>query len=158
MASLQLRHSRLCALEGAWTPEGRDGCTCRPTYHVVFRHDGRLVRERIGRNRQAARRALHKLATAADDGAYQPQRDIGFRDWSRAWLDSLERKPATVGSYRSTVAYAAEVFAEKPVRKLAPADLAAFNRYLREVEIDGEKKPRLLSDSTRAKHLRVLNA
>lgn len=52
MASLQVRHSRSCQLGRPWTPaDVRDGCTCHPTFYVVFRDDGgKLVRERVGKN------------------------------------------------------------------------------------------------------------
>lgn len=65
------------------------------------------------------------------------------------WLASLERKPSTVGSYRSTIAHAQKTFGTKYVSRLSPDDIADFNRILRE---------RGCSPSTRAKHLRVLGA
>jgi integrase len=54
-----------------------------------------------------------------------------------------------VASYRSTVAYATELFGERVVRRLRPEDVAGFNVFLRE---------RGVSPSTRAKHVRVLGA
>ena len=57
MASLQVRHSRSCALGRPWTPAAKEklaGCDCAPVYHVALRQGRRLVRDRIGRNRQAA--------------------------------------------------------------------------------------------------------
>jgi integrase len=64
-------------------------------------------------------------------------------------LESLERKPSTVGSYRSTIAHARAVFGNQHVSMLGPEDIDRFNRFLRE---------RGCSPSTRAKHLRVLGA
>jgi integrase len=52
-------------------------------------------------------------------------------------------------SYRSTIRYATEAFGGVPVRRLRTAHLAKLNELLKE---------RKLSPSTRAKHLRVLNA
>jgi integrase len=164
MASLQARHSRTCALDKPWTPfELPADCTCTPTYYVAFRDEGKLVREKVGRNRRTAERARDKLAVAVDEGTYQALPEITFRDWGRRWLDSLERKASTKTSYESTIAYATEVFGHKTVRRLGPGDVSAFNAKLREivvaeVVVDGKKEKRLLSDSSRAKHLRVLNA
>jgi hypothetical protein len=62
MASLQARHSRSCELGRPWTTFAdatkRSGCTCTPLYHVVLRHDGKLVREQVGHNRREAVRAI----------------------------------------------------------------------------------------------------
>jgi integrase len=74
---------------------------------------------------------------------------VRFSEWSDRWLESLERKPSTVGSYRSTLALAERVFGGKYLRRLGVEDIAHFNRILRE---------RGCSPSTRAKHLRVLGA
>jgi hypothetical protein len=74
---------------------------------------------------------------------------MGFADWARRWLESLERKPSTVGSYRSTIVHAEKVFGSQRVRRIGPEDIARFNLILRE---------RGCSASTRAKHLRVLGA
>jgi len=67
-------------------------------------------REAVGRDRQQAEIALYRLAAAVEDGAYRPRPTIGFSDWADRWLASLERKPSTVGSYRSTIAHAKETF------------------------------------------------
>jgi integrase len=150
MASLHVRHSRSCPLGPTWTSPRAAGCTCLPTYYVIARDDaGRMVRERVGKNRREAERALRKIGVQVDEGAYVPQRALAFDAWADRWLASLERKGTTVASYRSTVAYAQQVIGAKPVRRVAPADVAAFSRFLAE---------RGLSPSTRAKHLRVLGA
>ena len=106
-------------------------------------------KERVGRNRRDAERALRKIAVSVDDGAYRPQENIGFSDWADQWLVSLERKPSTVDSYRSTINLAKEAFANKRVRRLSPEDITRFNESTR---------TRGSSTSTRAKHLRVLGA
>ena len=62
---------------------------------------------------------------------------------------SLERKPSTIGSYRSTIAHAKEAFGSQRVRRIGAEDIARFNGILRD---------RGCSPSTRAKHLRVLGA
>ncbi len=80
---------------------------------------------------------------------YRPRPNIGFSDWADRWLDSLERKPSTVDSYRSTIVHAKEMFGGQRVRRIGPEDIGRFNMILRE---------RGRSASTRAKHLRVLGA
>jgi integrase len=153
MASLQARHTRACALGRPWTPfqQATEGCTCPggPTYYVVVREGRKLHRERAGRNRRQAERALTRVQARVDEGAYQPQATIRFADWGERWLVSLERKQTTIAGYRSTVGYASELFGERVVRRLQPEDVARFNVFLRE---------RGVSPSTRAKHLRVLGA
>jgi integrase len=162
MASLQARHTRACTLAKPWTPfEIPPDCDCQPTYYVAVREGTRLHRERVGKNRKHAERALRKIGTAVDDGAYQPQLRIPFADWAQHWLSSLETKPTTLKSYTSTINYAtrgvpqgagaARVagFGDRDVRQIHAAAIGAFNAALRGAG---------LSDSTRAKHLRVLNA
>lgn len=153
MVSLQARHSRTCALGKPWTPfqQVTDGCTCPggPTYYVAVREGSKLHRERVGKNRRQAERALTKIQARVDEGDYVPQATIRFSAWGERWLASLERKETTVASYRSTIAYASALFGEKVVRRLLPEDVARFNLALRE---------RGVSASTRAKHLRVLGA
>ena len=65
------------------------------------------------------------------------------------WRTALERKETTRESYLSTVTWATRAFGEKPVRHLQVGDVAHMNTVMREAGI---------SDSTRAKHLRVLGA
>lgn len=153
MASLQARHRRSCALGKPWTPFERaaEGCSCPggPTYYVVVREGRKVHRERAGKNRRQAERALTKVQARVDEGEYVPQATIRFGEWGERWLRSLERKETTVASYHSTVAYASELFGEKVVRRLQPEDVARLNLSLRE---------RGASASTRAKHLRVLGA
>jgi integrase len=150
MASLQARHSRKCATGRPWTPfESLDGCNCEPTYYVVVRDGKKNHSEKVGKNRKEATRALTKIQAREDDGSYRPQKVIRFEQWGKQWLSSLERKETTRNSYRSTIALASEVFGNVHVRRLSPSHLADLNKLMKE---------RKLSDSTRAKHLRVLNA
>jgi integrase len=153
MVSLQARHSRLCARQGAWTPfdETVPGCTCPegPAYYVVVREGAQAHKEAVGRDREQAEFALGRVAAALEDGEFRPRPEIGFAEWGARWLVSLERKPSTVSSYRSTIAHAGEAFGGRRVRRLGAEDVARFNRLLRE---------RGCSSSTRAKHLRVLGA
>jgi Phage integrase SAM-like domain len=153
MASLQANHSPRCALARAWTPfdQAKEGCTCPdgPFYYVVVRIGEHAHKEAVGRDRQQAEIALHRMAAAIEDGAYRPRPTIGFVDWGDRWLSSLERKPSTIGSYRSTIAHAKEAFGSQRVRRIGAEDIARFNEILRE---------RGCSPSTRAKHLRVLGA
>jgi integrase len=153
MVSLQARHSRLCALDGAWTgfDQTSAGCTCPdgPAYYVVVRDGSQAHKEAVGRDREQAELALQRVAVAIEGGEFQPRREIGFAEWGGRWLASLERKPSTVSSYRSTIAHASDAFGGRRIRQLGPEDIARFNRLLRE---------RGCSPSTRAKHLRVLGA
>ena len=57
--------------------------------------------------------------------SYRPRPTIGFVEWADRWLDSLERKPSTVGSYRSTIAHAKETFGGQRVRRIGAEDIAA---------------------------------
>jgi len=149
MASLQAKHSRRCALTRPWTPfdQALSGCTCPegPFYYVVVREGEHVHKEAVGRNRQQAEIALHNVAEAVDDGRYRPRPTIGFVEWADRWLGALERKPSTVGSYRSTIAHAKQTFGGQRVRRIGAEDIARFNGDLRE---------RGCSPSTRAKHLR----
>jgi len=115
----------------------------------VVREGRRLHRERTGQSRRIAQRALTKIQGEVDEGDFRPQLTIGFADWGKQWLSSLERKENTIRSYVATIAYASETFGDKPVRRLTTADVGAFNRLVRE---------RGVAPSTRAKHLRVLGA
>ena len=153
MPSLQAKHSRRCGLGRIWTPFDRatDGCTCPhgPAYYVVVREGEHAHREVVGRDRQQAELALLRLEDLVEEGEYRPRPNIGFSDWAEEWLDSLERKPSTVGSYRSTMVHAKKTLGSQQVRRIGPEDVTRFNRALRDAGA---------SASTRAKHLRVLGA
>ncbi|MBA3375493.1 MAG: site-specific integrase [Actinobacteria bacterium] len=154
MASIQARHTRACALSRPWTTfeQARRGCTCAggPTYYVVVRAGRRLHRERVGKNKQQAERALRKIGTQVDEGEYRPQANIRFAEWGRQWLASLRRpKESTRYSYESTIAHATGVFGDRVVRALSLDDVGRFLAYLAELQ---------LAPSTQAKHLRVLGA
>jgi integrase len=110
---------------------------------------GKAHEQADGRDRQQAEVARRRVAAKIGKGDYREQPSIGFSEWADRWLDSLERKPSTVGSYRSTIAHAKRAFGPQHVRRLAVEDIAHFNKALRE---------RGCSPSTRAKHLRVLGA
>jgi integrase len=93
--------------------------------------------------------ALLRLEDSVEEGTYRPCLNIGFADWADRWLASLERKPSTVISYRTSIVHAKEIFGAMRVRQLGPQDIGRFNMILRE---------RGGSPSTRAKHLRVVGA
>jgi integrase-like protein len=151
MASVQARHSRSCASGKPWTPiASLDDCDCGPTFYVIVRDGKKLHRERVGKIRRTAERKLTAIQAAEDKGSYQAVPNVRFEKWGVDWLDGLERPTeSTVNSYRPTIAYATEAFGRRAVRKLSPSDIAAFLTLMRE---------RKISDSTRAKHLRVLGA
>ena len=154
MPSLQAKHSHRCALGRTWTLFNRAalaGCTCPagPVYYVVVREREHTHREVVGRDRHQAELALLRLEDSVDNGEYRSRPNIGFSEWAHRWLESLERKPSTVDSYRSTIVHATRVFGGARVRRIGPEEIERFNRNLRE---------RGCSTSTRAKHLRVLGA
>ncbi len=154
MASLQARHSRTCALGKPWTPfqQVTEGCTCPggPTYYVVVREGSKLHRERVGKNRRLASRALAKIQVQVDEGEFRAQRNVTFAAWAEEWLVGLARpKPRTITGYAQTMTYARQVFGARQVRRLDPLDIKRFLAYLRQTG---------MSDSTQAKHLRVLSA
>lgn len=151
MASLQVRHSRSCATGKPWTPSDKlDGCTCYPTFYVVVREGTKVHREKAGKNRKQAERALTKAQGQEDDGSYRAPKNIRFEKWADEWIGSLERPKAnTIDSYRPTMDYAKDAFGWKIVRRLGVDDVKDFLSIMREAEI---------SESTRAKHLRVLSA
>jgi hypothetical protein len=61
VASLVARHSRTSELRSRTTALDPAGCTCVPSLYVVHRHDGRLIRMRVGRDRKRADLQLTKL-------------------------------------------------------------------------------------------------
>ena len=147
MAILRARHSPRCALrrEGARVAGGTPDCTCSGglLYYVVEGHDEWVYEEAPGEGVEEVE------VSEPGGGENRSQLNIGFADWGDRWLESLERKPSTVGSYRSTIVHAKGMFGWRRVRTLGPEDIAGFNRLLRE---------KGCSPSTRAKHLRVLSA
>jgi integrase len=153
VASLQAKHGRECALERPWTTfeKAVRGCSCPagPVYYIVVREGAANHKTRVGRNRKVAERSLRKVQVTVDEGAFRPQRNIGFAAWGEQWIASLERKETTVDSYRATVAHARLSFGHRRVRDLRADDVA---------ELSGALRERGLSPSTRAKHLRVLHA
>jgi integrase len=152
MASLQARHSRNCSLF-PWTPFRKatksEGCTCTPLYHVVHRHDGKLIRDPVGHDRKNAERALSKRNVELDEHEYAAVKDIRFNEWADEWLTSLQGKQATAAEYATTLKYASQVFGPRKVRDLGPGDV----RHLLE-----QLRGRGSSPATQAKHLRQLGA
>jgi integrase len=124
-------------------------------YHVVTRVEGKLVREPVGHNRRNAQRALNKVEVAVDEGTFQPVNNIRFSEWADRWLDGLQNKPSTIESYRHTVAYAKKAFGDVNVRRLTVEHVKEFLRLCSQPR-KTRKGEFTMSDSTRAKHLRVL--
>lgn len=155
MASLQARHSRSCATGKSWSKPDTAGCTCRPTLYVAVRDGGKLRWEKTGRNRKNADRALAKIETAVDEGGYLAIKNIRFDEWAGQWLAGLENKPNTITGYRHTMAYAKRAFGDVPVRRLTVEHVKTFLRVCSEAR-RGRKRDKAMSDSSRAKHLRVL--
>jgi integrase len=162
-ASLQARHSRGCALGRPWTTfeaaAPGNGCTCMPgpMYHVVSRVGIRLVREPVGHNRREAERRLRAVQVQIDQEAYAPPENVSFSDWADRWLAGLRREETTRWAYRSSLDYAKQVFGGKSLRKLTTADVRAFLDRVEEAN-RARKRPREVSSTTLAKHLRHLGA
>jgi integrase len=154
MASIQARHSRACAIGKPWTTyeAAEGGCTCKggPTFYTIVREGSKLLRERVGKNRRAAERALTRVQAAEDEDAYEAPRVVKFRVWGPEWRERLERpKASTARGYKPTIDYAIAAFGEKPVRKIDAGDIARFLTVMRAAGV---------APSTAAKHLRTLSA
>jgi integrase len=164
MASLQVRHQRGCALSKSWTTAAAlDGCDCTPTFNIVSRVDGELIREKVGTNRAVAEKRLARIEFALEEGDYQTPQHKRFGEFTDEWLASLSRRSTTSANYGVTLAYAKRAIGRrKYVSKLGVADV---RKVLELVERDyrarqkpepGEK-PREVSPTTLAKHLRQLS-
>jgi integrase len=127
----------------------QDGCDCKPMFHIVHRHDGRLVRDPVGHDRKVAQRALDARRGALAERRYRTVRDVRFSQWSAEWLDSLTVKPSTREQYRQSLELANGVFGGIKVRDLGTEDIA---RFLAAVRARG------VTEATAAKHLRQLGA
>jgi integrase len=150
MASIQARHSRSCALGDTFRAVDKiEGCTCTPSLWVFVHQDGKTHKHPAGKNRKQAERLRTKLQGQEDEQTFEPIRNVRFSEWGDSWPKSLERKPSTIRSYETTMSVAKQAFGGKHVRAVTPGDVAALNVSMKE---------RGVSESTRAKHLRVLNA
>src|SRR6266545_3099182 len=150
MASLQARHSRRCASGKPWTPlAALDGCNCGPTFYVVVREGPKVNRERVGKGRRDAERALTQIQAQVDKDEYVAVANIRFRDWADRWLEDLECEETTKRSYRQSIGYAKDAFGHTIVRQLRKRHVSTFLADLKE---------RGLSASTRNRHLRALNS
>ena len=150
MASLQAKHSRHCGLERLDAIQRSTDGLHLPAGPRLLRRGPRgrkAYKERVGRNRRDAERALRKIAVSVDEGAYRPQENIGFSVGPTAGLprSSASRAPSLLslddqpseGGRSGTSASAVSA------RRTSRASTRSCARAL---------------DSTRAKHLRVLGA
>jgi integrase len=167
MASLQARHSRSCKLGRPWTTFAdatkSRGCTCVPLYHVVVRHDDKLVREPVGQNRKEAERALDARRGEVARRTYRVLRDIRFDEWADNWLAGFTGKQNSRRVYAHTIAYAKQAFGAARVRDLTSTDIRYFLDRIRQANADRHpakdgQPPREVSPATLAKHLRQLGA
>jgi integrase len=195
MASLQARHQRHCAIVAArprktkadgtlgnadqWTTfkaaDKKVGatvegtlirCTCTPLYHVVLRHDGKLVREPVGQNRKEAERSLDARRGDVARRTYRIVEDIRFDEWANRWLDGFTGKPNTKRVYGWTIGYAKRAFGKRHVRDLGAGDVRRFLDLVRDEHLerrsrnrpDNAPAPEPVSPATLAKHLRQLGA
>jgi integrase len=133
---------------------------------VVFRHDGKLVREPVGHNRREAGRALDARRGDVARRTYRVIDDITFDDWADKWLAGLTGKRNTARVYATTLDYGKKAFGRSKVRDLRAADVRRFLDVIRDTNKartrqtkDGVKPaPRETSPATLAKHLRQLGA
>jgi integrase len=167
MASLQARHQRSCKLARPWTPAAQAtrpaGCTCTPMYHVVLRHDGKLVREPVGHNRKEAERALDGRRGDVARREYRVLDDKPFAEWADEWLAAFTGKPTTKRTYGDTIALAKATFGSRKVRDLAAGDVRRFldrgrDEYKRRRPTKEGEPEREVSQATLARHLRQLGA
>jgi integrase len=168
MASLQARHSRSCPLY-PWTPAVKatkaEGCNCTsgPLFHIVLRHDGKLVREPVGHNKREAERALDARRGDVARRRYHVLQDIPFDRWADEWLAGFTGKANSKRVYATTMEYAKVVFGSRKVRELEPADVRRFLDHVREQNVSRQRPRkgedlREVSQATLAKHLRQLGA
>lgn len=166
MASLQARHSRECIRAGSkrpWTTfedaTKAKGCICDPgpMYHVVTRPSGKLVREPVGHNRKLAERRLRAIQVQVDEDQYEAPSNKKFEVWADEWLANLRRRETTKRVYAVTLEYAKHSFGSKPVRKLRASDIRSFLEHIERVNRE-RTKPKEVSGTTLAKHLRQLGA
>ena len=139
-------HEPECAAGLLWTPRGTESsaCTCGPGHRLV------ALETDLRRNRPLEEREWQQLLLALADATNgKAEATMRFGEWADRWLSLLERKPSTVGSYRSTVTLAKKTFNGLEVREIRVEEIANFVSELRD---------RGCSASTRAKHLRVLGA
>jgi integrase len=158
MASLQVRHTRTCALRKPWTTAAAlEGCDCRPAWYVVSRVDGKLVRDPAGHDRAEAEKALRRIEVHTDENRYQPPQHETFSEHADEWLAGVRRRSTTKQNYAVTLGYAKAVFGRKRVEKLTVSDVTRFLAHV-ERENLSRKPPRTVSEATLAKHLRQLSA
>jgi integrase len=181
MASLQARHQIRCKIVEARPVKLRDdgtpappnrwstfddatkkaGCTCRPDYVLIYRQEGKIVREGVGRDRQTAERELKALEGDVAKGNVLRVKDIRFDEWADEWLASFRGKETTRVAYGFTLAYAKRAFGQRKVRELQPSNVDRFLALIREANHrpKTDKDPgREASEATLAKHLRQLGA
>jgi len=155
MASLQVRHQRSCSLGKSWTTAAAlESCDCSPTYNVVSRVDGKLVREIVGTDRAAAEKRLRTIEVHVDENRYEPPRAIRFEAFADQFVASLRRRSTTAAAYETTFAYARRAFGRKYLAKLGPSDV---RKMLELIEKENRERNREVSSTTLAKHLRQLS-
>jgi integrase len=134
-------------------------------YHVVTRPGGKLVREPVGHNRKLAERRLRAIQVQVDEDQYEAPSNKKFEVWADEWLANLRRRETTKRVYGVTLEYAKQAFGSKPVRKLRASDIRAFLEHIERVNRERNKpkeesaaRPKEVSPTTLAKHLRQLGA
>jgi integrase len=132
-------------------------------YHVVLRHDGKLVREPVGHNRKEAERALDGRRGDVARREYRVLDDKPFAEWADEWLAAFTGKPTTKRTYGDTIALAKATFGSRKVRDLAAGDVRGFldrarDEYKRRRPARQGEPDREVSQATLARHLRQLGA
>ena len=138
----------------------KQGCDCTPLYHVVLRHDAKLVREPVGHNRREAERALDARRGDVARREFHVIEDIRFDRWADQWLASFAGKANSARVYRSTIVYAKAAFGTRKIRDVTTGDVRRLLDRIRAEHAERGKTStaRELSPATLAKHLRQLSA
>lgn len=176
MASIQARHHPSCVLgEGKWRfkKAGAKGCTCPravgPVYYVHYRESGKAKYEHVGMNLEVAKRVTRLIEGRVDEAKVlarlgsrpREREDATFNAWADRWFDGLTRpKENTKRSYVPTLNYARDAFGDRIVRVLDVQDIEAFLKVAK-LGLEGTQRRAFgkpASDSTLAKHLRVLSS
>ena len=141
------------------SPESLKGCTCEPSYFVMWREEVG-GRERVFTSHRVSTRAeadellvekqndLYKGRSGDDDRVKR----IAFPEWADAWKGILElakTRATTESTYLRSVEYARQSLGHIDLRAIGNEEL---RRLVRDLRAEG------MSDTTVAKHLRHLSA
>ena len=105
------------------------------------RHDGRLIRRAVGKNRKEAERALDAHRGDVARRTYKIVQDIRFDEWAASWLAAFAGKENSRRVYAHSIAYAKKSFGDAKVRDLTPDDVRRFLDAIRDANAKRAKTP-----------------